>query len=678
VIERVSGSPTVFAQDSIVVARSDNGGATFVQFAVIDGTTTQFLDKPMLAVGKNASNPTGPDAVYVTYVKAYGNPNNPHIEVLVAGSSNRGTSFNTSIRVNDDFCNPTLPGANCSTATDTRLLFADPAVGPQGELLIAWGDFDDGKLRIDRDVNGLFDTPTPGDFQTDGVIATPANMIFENKIPAQQNRGVAYGLQLDVNRTDGTVYAVWTDTTDVDDPSEGIGRVNTDIFVATSLDLGATWSTPRAVNNDSTSAFLPWLDVDPLTGAVNVAYYRSAQADGGTNAEANLVVQTSVDRGQTFSTLTRVSTVASNADVRTDQQHGATTDYLEYIGIASHAGSALAVWADNRDAPAQDFEMYAAPLTLAPQNVANRNVLRITGTAGADTVVIAYSTINSDYLDVRVNGVLEFRGRTASIGEINFSGQGGSDQLKLAASINPSSLPLITSTVPVTPLPRVVAGSGNAVDNIVAGQGGSAINFFVFGTPGKYVRLFIAGQFVAEHLLAANERYFEFSVPVCGRTIQSHSAAGCSGWGGTVSTFPEVRSSYANGLGGIGETVKSGPLIVGDFDSNGIVNIVDVELLAALVFLQLYDAEKDLDRDSDIDLVDLELLVNLVLRTYFGDANLDGLFNSADFVQTFQIGEYEDSIADNSTWREGDWNADGDASSSDLVVAFEDGGYNPA
>jgi hypothetical protein len=304
-------------------------------------------------------------------------------------------------------------------------------------------------------------------------------------------------------------------------------------------------------------------------------------------------------------------------------------------------------------------------------------VLRITGTSGADNLVIAYTTANLDYIDVTVNGVLEFRGRWATIGEINFNGLAGNDQLKLAASVNPATLPQITSTVPVTPMPRVVAGTGGPGDNIIAGQGGSAINFLVFGSPGKYVRLFIAGQFVAEHLLSPNERYFEFSVPVCGRTVENYNAAGCSGWGGTVTTFPEVRASYANGPGGVGETIKSGPLIVGDFDANGIVNIVDVEMLAAAIFLRFYDAARDLDRDSDIDLVDLELMVNLVLRTYFGDANLDGLFNSADFVQVFQIGEYEDTINFNSTWREGDWNADGDATSSDLVVAFEDGGYFP-
>ena len=67
--------------------------------------------------------------------------------------------------------------------------------------------------------------------------------------------------------------------------------------------------------------------------------------------------------------------------------------------------------------------------------------------------------------------------------------------------------------------------------------------------------------------------------------------------------------------------------------------------------------------------------VHSIANTFFGDANLDGEFNSRDLVTVFEAGEYEDNIAGNSGWAEGDWNGDGDFSTSDLVAAFEDGGY---
>jgi hypothetical protein len=61
-----------------------------------------------------------------------------------------------------------------------------------------------------------------------------------------------------------------------------------------------------------------------------------------------------------------------------------------------------------------------------------------------------------------------------------------------------------------------------------------------------------------------------------------------------------------------------------------------------------------------------------------GDANADGLFTSADLVQVFQAGEYEDGIAGNSNWGDGDWDNDNDFTSGDLVVAFQSGKYEQA
>ncbi|MCA9213001.1 MAG: hypothetical protein KDB27_08050, partial [Planctomycetales bacterium] len=86
----------------------------------------------------------------------------------------------------------------------------------------------------------------------------------------------------------------------------------------------------------------------------------------------------------------------------------------------------------------------------------------------------------------------------------------------------------------------------------------------------------------------------------------------------------------------------------------------------------------DLDQDGDLDFV-AELLQSNELWYFenrpIGDANNDGVFNSSDLVKIFQAGEYEDEIAENSTFEEGDWNGDGDFDSSDLVAAFQAGTY---
>jgi hypothetical protein len=50
-----------------------------------------------------------------------------------------------------------------------------------------------------------------------------------------------------------------------------------------------------------------------------------------------------------------------------------------------------------------------------------------------------------------------------------------------------------------------------------------------------------------------------------------------------------------------------------------------------------------------------------------GDANLDGRFTSADLVQVFQRGQYEDRKLGNSRWTDGDWNGDLEFNSRDMV-----------
>ena len=71
--------------------------------------------------------------------------------------------------------------------------------------------------------------------------------------------------------------------------------------------------------------------------------------------------------------------------------------------------------------------------------------------------------------------------------------------------------------------------------------------------------------------------------------------------------------------------------------------------------------------------MDIRTWVNDLKGTWVGDANLDGEFNSGDFVSVFQAGKFEQSVA--ASWSEGDWNGDGEFSSGDFVLAFQEGGY---
>lgn len=116
-------------------------------------------------------------------------------------------------------------------------------------------------------------------------------------------------------------------------------------------------------------------------------------------------------------------------------------------------------------------------------------------------------------------------------------------------------------------------------------------------------------------------------------------------------------------------------LVVGDIDGNGTIDNHDIDQLCLAVNLGGGEAIFDLDRNGSVQPADVRFLVENILGTSVGDANLDGVFNSSDFVQVFIAGQYEDSVSRNSGWATGDWNCDREFSSTDFVVAFRDGDY---
>ncbi len=117
------------------------------------------------------------------------------------------------------------------------------------------------------------------------------------------------------------------------------------------------------------------------------------------------------------------------------------------------------------------------------------------------------------------------------------------------------------------------------------------------------------------------------------------------------------------------------PDIRADINDDGVLNAADADLLSLIIRRNGADAVADLSIDGKVDQTDLGLWIHEHRKSYFGDANLDGQFNSQDLTLVFQAGEYEDFVEANTGWADGDWNADGEFSSSDLVVAFQDGGY---
>jgi hypothetical protein len=69
----------------------------------------------------------------------------------------------------------------------------------------------------------------------------------------------------------GTLYLTFSDnrngTHDSDNPV-----TNTDVFLMTSTNGGASWSGPTQVDSSPTDQWFPWADVNPTNGTVGVLY----------------------------------------------------------------------------------------------------------------------------------------------------------------------------------------------------------------------------------------------------------------------------------------------------------------------------------------------------------------------------------------------------------------------
>ena len=158
--------------------------------------------------------------------------------------------------------------------------FGDIAIGPQGQVFEVCTKDKDGTqptvatIRAATDPDGL----GPKGFTPAKPIATTNVQQFDGITP-QRSRTVdaETGLAWDTVPTSphvGRLYLLWTD----EQPNESN---DTDIWLRSSDDAGATWSAPVRVNDVVTNAqFLPRIALDPTTG--NLAFgWHDARNDAG-------------------------------------------------------------------------------------------------------------------------------------------------------------------------------------------------------------------------------------------------------------------------------------------------------------------------------------------------------------------------------------------------------------
>ena len=141
----------------------------------------------------------------------------------------------------------------------------------------------------------------------------------------------------------GRVYAVWQDY------RQGYSN----IFVSFSVDQGATWTVPQPVTGapPGTQNFFPAVDVDPLTGVVNIIYYTN-RVNGFL---LDVFTARSIDGGITFFNQ-RVTTQSFNPNQGSPTPVTLIGDYIDIKAVTP--SGYIGVWTDTRTGSQTIFAGY--------------------------------------------------------------------------------------------------------------------------------------------------------------------------------------------------------------------------------------------------------------------------------------------------------------------------------
>lgn len=140
----------------------------------------------------------------------------------------------------------------------------------------------------------------------------------------------------------------------------------------------------------------------------------------------------------------------------------------------------------------------------------------------------------------------------------------------------------------------------------------------------------------------------------------------------TIHAAPYIRVQGNEGYHGEVWVLVNFSPIKGDFNGDDVLDAVDINLLSERMGPTTH-IRMDFDRDNRVTVEDHRHLVQDLIGTTYGDANLDLIFDSTDLVLISQAGKYE--TGQYAGWQEGDFNADRLFASDDLTLALQTGAY---
>lgn len=281
------------------------------------------------------ADPARPRRLYVTWLKAadvglykFTETGNP---IMAIRSEDGGRTWTRSVQV--------------SSPSRLRVVAPSPAIGPAGELYVAYLDLGEDRLDYEGTHRGRGGAPYDGAWQLVMARSRDRGGSWEESVAESSltpsERFIVFtppSPSLAVDRESGRVYAAFQDA-----------RLGDPDVLLWSLARGSRrWDAPVRVNDtrrrDGTAQYLPQLATSP-DGRLDAVYYD--RRGDRTNVLNEASLQSSFDEGKTFSGRVRLSDQPFSSRIGFGSERK-MPDLGSRLGVLSTDSRALAVWTDTR------------------------------------------------------------------------------------------------------------------------------------------------------------------------------------------------------------------------------------------------------------------------------------------------------------------------------------------
>ncbi|MBC8321031.1 MAG: T9SS type A sorting domain-containing protein [Bacteroidetes bacterium] len=256
------------------------------------------------------------NSIYVTWTQfdQYGTSDPAKFSnIHFSKSTDGGLTWSEAMQINE------ISG-NCVDSDETTE-GAVPAVGPDGEIYVAWSgpagivfdrSLDGGATWLDEDIfinaqPGGWNYDIPGIYRANGLPVTCCD--------------------IGNSEYQGTIYVNWTDQRN--------GVNDTDVWLSKSIDGGNTWTDALRINDDppGKQQFFTWMTIDQTNGEIIIVFYDRRNYD---DRNTDVYIARSSDGGETFENIKiSESPFLPNNSVF----------FGDYTNITAHDGKVRPIWA---------------------------------------------------------------------------------------------------------------------------------------------------------------------------------------------------------------------------------------------------------------------------------------------------------------------------------------------